>query len=170
MVGVTQNTLSAYMRDTKTPTLDTVVRFAKILKVPIGYLCGEDMDTYSSKFKTYGDVISVLMQLQGIPLDEKSDFTLFPYATVIANGGGKSENMVVLFSGDEVIQKFLEDQHKMYWMCTDGTIDREMYDAWLMKKGVELSKTPLPFSEGAIVEYDLDLEDGKPKSFPGIWN
>lgn len=156
IVGVSQNTISAYMRDIKSPTLDLVAHFAKALNVSINYLCGEEQNTSNISFKNYGDVISMLLSMQTLPLIKESAFTL-TYNTNCSTLKGKilATDAVTLFTHDEILKKFYRDDAEMLRLFANDTIDRETYTSWLMKKTIELSKTPLPFASKEELEDEL---------------
>lgn len=152
IVGVSQNTISAYMRDIKSPTLDLVARFAKALGVSIGYLCGEEQNTSSISFKNYGDVVSMLARIKALPLTQKSKFSLLPKATCVSDGQILGTDMVMLLTQDAVLKKFYHDDQEMFRLFACDTIDNETYASWLMKKTNELSKMPLPFASKEELE------------------
>lgn len=66
-LGIAPGTLSGYMNDKNNPQITDVAKFAKILGVTIGWLCGEDKpnvaDIFSNGNSSYGEVIEVTDKL-----------------------------------------------------------------------------------------------------------
>lgn len=61
LAGVTQGTMSAYMRNANSPTIDMISEIAKRLDVSIGWLCGED--NCRKEIHTFGEAMRCIVDL-----------------------------------------------------------------------------------------------------------
>lgn len=143
IIGIGQNTLSAYMHDKKTPTLEIAMQISRALKVPIGQLCGEPkVDT--NRLRTYEDLLKMIIQIVNEPL-ESGGFSL--YDDTAMNYEGEFVSTKSLKTADKTVSTFLIDYCKMKELLESETIDVEVFNAWLEKRYRDYSKKQLLFEE-----------------------
>ena len=64
VVGISQGTISAYLNDQKSPTIDTAKNIATALGVSIGWLCGEtEIQTLRGHSVKYSQLLTLLHEL-----------------------------------------------------------------------------------------------------------
>lgn len=136
-LGLSQATMSAYIRDAKTPALDLACDIAKKLNVSIGWLCGEP--EASDALLTYADLLRVLVKT--------ADSTQVDFHVI--NAADRDENPYAktcsgLITSDSVIRSFCGDWCRVRDLFERGTIDGEMYDAWIEKRIRDYENTALP--------------------------
>ena len=129
-------TLSAYMRDAKSPSLDVAYNIANKLNVSIGWLCGES--GASGTLLSYADLLRMLVKT----VDESSvDFHVANITERDANP--YAETYSELTTSDRVVCCFFEDWCRVRDLFKSGTIDTEMYEGWLEKRLKKYENTPL---------------------------
>lgn len=134
-------TMSAYMRDAKTPALDVAYAIAQKLNVPIGWLCGESEST--GKLVTYADLIRTLVKIHDFTPIEWDDAIGKASRSEISENGAKKKAKVEF--DDSAIVDFFADWERIHNLLCDGTIDAEMYDAWMEKRLRSYEEMPLHF-------------------------
>lgn len=161
MIGITPASLSAYMRDAKTPALDIAVKIANALGVSIGWLCGESQSP--SNMSTYEDLLRNIVELvdtSGIyfvvrggsaKLDTHGFFKYseddFNMHIEQARARGKDPNQVeymALETANDTLGSFLFDWSRVRDLRMSGTVDDEMYEGWLEKRFRNYGEQPLP--------------------------
>lgn len=108
IVGVSQNTISAYMRDMKSPSLNLVARFAKALNVSIDYLCGEAKVAQVVNLRTYNSCSEVI--------------AMFNSVTKLLSSGGANNGMehMTTKEGRAAIREFFAALGKRCSSVPDG--------------------------------------------------
>lgn len=166
MIGIMPASLSAYMKGTKTPALDIAVKIANALGVSIGWLCGELQG--SSTLTTYEDLLRNLVALvdtSGVHFVMREDTAeldthglfggdedeiMFHCNIAEAEGGDPSKvHYVALETINGAIMSFLPDWKRIRDLYLGGTIDEEMYEAWLEKRFRNYTDKPLPGHDSA---------------------
>ena len=151
MIGIMPASLSAYMKGTKTPALDIAVKIANALGVSIGWLCGDLQG--SSQMATYEDLLRNLVAMvdtSGVnfvirgdfaPLDSHGFFAgntaeILMYKQEAEEHGEDPDSVgyAALESIDIYLMGFLSDWQRIRDLYLNGTIDAEMYEAWLEKR------------------------------------
>lgn len=152
-IGITVTSLSAYMNDRKTPALDVSVKIAKALDVSIGWLCGEE--EAGAPLVTYADFLRQLVRLvdasgvsfevrvDSAPLDTHNFFhgdedQIFFHREMLTNPMSGEAPETIEYASLETINFYLlgfwQDWQRVRALHVDGTIDDEVYQAWLEKR------------------------------------
>lgn len=124
-IGVTPQTISAYEKNGKAPTLDNAIAIANTLGVSLDWLCGIDGGTsYQEKPKTLGDIARVLYEIsRWIPV-------AYVYDDCNSQSFGSSVYPGILFPDSE-IGPFLSDNIKMQELLYKNAFAQEFYDRWV---------------------------------------
>lgn len=164
MIGITSASLSAYMRDAKTPALDIALKIANALGVSIGWLCGElqsssNMATYEDltrnivalvdtsgvNFVLYGGSANLSADTHGFFEHSDPDEVAAYVATTKAAGYNPTQvHYMALETIDDALSSFLLDWARIRKLYINGTVDNEMYEAWLEKRFRTLESIALP--------------------------
>ena len=166
MIGIMPATLSTYMNNEKSPTLDTVAKMAEAFNVSMGWLCGEDSE--ENTLRTYKDVLKTIVRIADKTnilfaprLDYTRDFAEHPYnqpgADVIEYYSGFDHPQLdycYLETIDKTIISFFDEWRKVRDLFYRGTITEEMYDAIMNMQLDKLKDKPLP--DHYAVYHDLD--------------
>lgn len=152
-IGITVTSLSAYMNDRKTPALDVAVKIARALDVSIGWLCGEEVA--GAPLITYADFLRQLVRLvdasgvsfevriDNAPLDTHDFFhgdqdEIFFYRDMSRDPETGEAPKMIEYASLETINFYLlgfwRDWQRVRALHVDGTIDDEVYQAWLEKR------------------------------------
>lgn len=160
-IGISSASLSAYESGSKTPPLDIAIRIADTLNVSLDYLCGRITRKAESRINTYADIIKRFIELTDVLGghakieytervgsscgDMLSDEELLRCRTINKNGypvWGKMGHARFL-SIDGILASFFKGWSNVRKLYLDGTIDDEMYRAWLDKKLGETEDTQI---------------------------
>lgn len=129
-IGVTPQTISAYEKNGKIPTLDNAASISQVLGVSIDWLYGlEDQGDLSAKYKTLGDIARAIVEISqrvDVSIFLETGNNIFVSPTI----NGRAE----LYFHDEAVRGFLEEWKKMRDLLYDNTIDVKLYQLWLNDK------------------------------------
>lgn len=173
MTGITATSISAYINDRKTPALDVAVKIAKTFGVSMDWLCGGDTATKTIKLNTYEDLFKMLVAVadgSGIgfainafdsknykshaffrsPAEEEAYFALMEGQSShsAAMRSPRSVKYAAVETIDPKTNDFVSGWKRVRALYLDGTIDREMYDAWLEKRFRDAADIPLCSASG----------------------
>lgn len=151
--GISLSAMNRYVGMSSVPTLEVASAIAQTLDVSLDWLCGLQDDESNSSTVTTGKLIRILSQLLT--------------TTTIINRNGEQQK-VAQFEQWNNGNVFIEiDQSSIpsimdfnSWrsfmeLYRDGTIDDDMYTAWIDKKAKELDSVVLPVHTGfTAVETD----------------
>lgn len=133
LCGVSQGAMSSYLRGEKLPLISTACEIAAALGVSVAWLCGESMPDIQPR--TYAQLIEqILLMVDVAHIVVETDRPPMTEA--------RYEN-IALVSVDPVIVSFFKDYHRVKALYLDGTIDQEMYDAWIEKRLRQYENAPL---------------------------
>lgn len=151
-LGCTPQTVSDYIKYGRTngkggkkPSLENVLRIAEILNCSLDVLFGINGNTDSKlKISSYSDIVFAIEEI--LNFDECASIEIitskaydYPY-TVYAN----------LRTNNDILTTFFDKQQKMRSLLSDGTLSKEIYDAWF---------------EGEITK----LKSKEASAFSGLW-
>lgn len=124
-IGVTPQTVSAYEKTGKAPTMDNAVSIAKVLGVSLDWLCGIDRDMKNQNdITTLGDAARFLHQIS-------SWITVSVYDDCLSSSAQyNTSHPGILFDIDDELASFISDSLKMKKLLRDGTFTQEFYDRW----------------------------------------
>lgn len=127
-VGVTPQTISAYEKGGKTPTLDNASAIAKELGVSLDWLCGIG-EGASSKgmFETLGDVARFLHEML-------TWGNIWVHQDFSGSLSIASTPKICLEFNDTEISNFLTDDSKMRDLLYSKTFSQEFYDRWILDR------------------------------------
>lgn len=125
-IGVTPQTISAYEKTGKAPTMDNAISIAKILDVSLDWLCGIDQDVKKQNgTTTLGDAARFLHEMS-------SWITVSVYDDCISSSNKcRPDCPGVIFDLDDELANFISDSLKMKKLLKDGTFTKEFYDRWV---------------------------------------
>jgi transcriptional regulator with XRE-family HTH domain len=154
---INTSTYSSY-ESGKMPPVDVACRIAKALGVNMDWLYNPEVTEDDIEFSgsSYGDVVRLivslaLMQPKNIEITMNTRGSSRPQE----NGVGMNflSNYPANYKGidyftnlkfnEQIVYEFMEGFKKLYDLYTNGTIEKEMLDAWLQKKYAELKQIPL---------------------------
>lgn len=124
-IGVTPQTISAYEKAGKAPTMDNAISIAKILDVSLDWLCGIDRDVKKQNdITTIGDAARFLHEIS-------SWITVSVYDDCFSSSDPCHTNHPgILFDLDDELAGFISDSLKMKKLLKNGTFTKEFYDRW----------------------------------------
>lgn len=125
-VGVSPQTISAYEKTGKIPTLDNAASIAQVLGVSLDWLCGTiDEQPKGTPIKTLGDVAQFLHALTSSHCASPCEnCEPVPQQLFAVCGPG------IIFDKDE-IGAFLSDDLKMTELLNNKTFEEDFYNRWL---------------------------------------
>ena len=125
VVGISQGTISAYLNDQKSPTIDTAKNIATALGVSIGWLCGEtEIQTLRGHSVKYSQLLTLLHELIDI------DFINGGFSVDVASDDSKETSFT---TKDEIVTEVFSAILRARRLYINGDLDREMYDAIVEK-------------------------------------
>lgn len=136
-VGVTPQTISAYEKTGKVPTLENAISIATALEVSLDWLCSiEDGVSKQGEFETLGDVARFLHKISFLQLGSvRGD--CYP-----RNSFSDTPDIGIIFDNDE-IGSFLSDNMKMQDLLYGNAFEQDFYDRWLDSRFQSLDKITL---------------------------
>ncbi len=140
LAGIAQQTLSAYESDSKTPTLDKLIKLAEVLEVSLDDLVRPDRAPEFVTLDTLGDVALMICNLD---LAECIAFGEITRTYEIENNGDLVEACDCIPAVGFVSQKlaaFVTNYRKMKELLDDKTIDAGLFDQWLSGCFADLGK------------------------------
>lgn len=142
-IGVTPQTISAYEKTGKAPTMDNAISIAKILDVSLDWLCGINQDVKKQNgTTTLGDAARFLHEMS-------SWITVSVYDDCISSSNNyRPVCPGVIFDLDDELANFISDSLKMKKLLKDGTFTKEFYDRWVADRFRSL--------DGITIESYLD--------------
>lgn len=149
--GVSASAMNRYLSTASVPTLDVAATMAQELGVSLDWLCGlSNADGQAEKFTT-GKIVRLLSELLANPtcVDGKK-------AEYAANFDDDPRSVGILYIEQSQIPRSIDFQSwsKFIDLYRNGTIDADMYTAWVEKKASELDDVILPLSGFIPVESD----------------
>lgn len=161
ILGIAPGTLSGYMNDKNNPQITDVARFAQVLGVTIGWLCGEDKPNISDIFNNgdanYSDVLEITDKLVGsrylgfnvgVEVKERQDL----------DGYSEGYEEVVFTTQNPVLLDYYKVYGTMAELIGNNRIAPEMGYGLLRNKRMSLSDKKL----NGEVEYIEDDDDTLP--------
>ena len=122
MCGVSASTMNRLLAGGSIPTLDIAVRMANAVDVPLDKVFGLNHDG-----KYLANVFLMIADLMITQFDGQ-------YAANYGNQGSKTIIITDIFHGAIDFEAWAKIAH----LYRDGTIPKEMYDAWIEKKSESL--------------------------------
>lgn len=164
-ISVAPQTLSAYENANKLPTLDNAVALAEKLDVSLDWLLGIEKPD-DNKTKTLGDVADLLVNwLDNSVIDELSVHMEKRFDNIDVNdarcfdseyGPYIEEKVATIIIRNGLLAKFIDGWGKMLNLLREGTIDRSLYDSFLIGETAKLNKVSIsPWNELADDEGEL---------------
>lgn len=150
--GVSVSAMNRYLSMASTPTMDVAATMAQVLGVSLDWLCGlSNEDGQAEKFTT-GKIVRLLSELLANPT--RGDGKKAEYA---ANFDDDPRSVGILYIEQSKIPRSIDFQSwsKFIDLYRNGTIDADMYTAWVEKKASELDEVILPLSGFTAVESDV---------------
>lgn len=114
-IGVTPNTISAYEKKIKFPSLKHAIEIANSLYCSLDALCGEQNNV---TLNTYSDVIRMLTIITDI---------------IPSRIEAHSDTKAIIYT-DSTMKAFLDEWQKIRELYINNTIDPYLYTAWIEKK------------------------------------
>lgn len=130
-VGITAASLSAYEQNQKNPSFTTVMKIAEICGVSLDWLCGKAEKRTYNTINTYGDIFQMFVDIDDFMID-KAGSCVIGMGIDIKNSIDRWASFEVYL--DWTFADFFEEWENIRELYGKGTIDRELYDAWLEKK------------------------------------
>lgn len=147
---ITQPTLTAYETQGKTPNLNTLIALSDYFHVSLDFLVlGREQPRISS----YADLMTFIKALYETGLEVRISGELARYdatgnditnKTIDDAGVGDIRRVAKLILVDEKAADFFCAFIKTYTLYQDGTIDKDIFDAWYEKQLEAYRSTPLP--------------------------
>lgn len=149
MVESTAATISAYENATKNPSLEIVINIAEKCNVSIDWLCGlSEKKNNSDKIETYADMFQLIIKLTSF-----GDWDIiFEDNSIFDDINRTGINYACLRNYDDTIVNLFKDWEQMKNLYDKGTIDKHLYDLWLLDKLKQFDNMPLypPFENDII--------------------
>ncbi len=163
-INVTPQTISAYEKSIKKPTLENALAVAEEFGVSLDWMCGrEGVSETSVMQKTLGDFARSLVSFDrngaGVKILREKETIEYVEGFSLDDYHRVSEDVfypVVGFSGDRM-NTFLEGWEKMRRNYTENVVDSEVYEIWLDKQFSKLDEYPIEKPQTDIIEEDGDL-------------
>ena len=142
-VNIAPQTLSAYEKGGKTPTLENLVAIADVLGVSLDDLVWPNRHTKAEKSYTLGDAARMIAALDNGGYITFGDMTF----CVIEQRGEYPQEVEAHSSGIAVLNSKLHDfvvqYQKMRSLLSDGTIDTQLFNQWIEGRFYDLAKIPI---------------------------
>lgn len=151
---VSVSAMNRYVSLASVPTLEVASTMAEVLGVSLDWLCGTMVEEQTDEKMTTGKLVRMLSTLLTTPTvidgQEKSYAAMFREY----NNGN-----VYISIDEDRIPKILDfaSWQKFMELYLDGTIDKDMYTAWIDKKAKQLEGVPLPLETGFTIVDTSDL-------------
>ena len=150
-LGISPGTLSGYLNDKNNPQINDVARFAQVLGVTVGWLCGEDKpnitDMFNNGNSNYGDILEVTDRLI------KSQYLGFH----IAIEGDCPFEEVVFTTQNKVLLDYYKVYTTMNKLVNTSGITPDMQSDLLYSKRKSLSDKKL---NGETIEF-VEIDDNE---------
>ena len=156
--GVSASAMNRYLSMAGVPTLDVAATMAQVLGVSLDWLCGlSNADGQEKKFTT-GKIVRLLSELLANPTMVNGEKV---YA---ANFDDDPRCAGMLYIEQSKIPSSIDFQSwsKFIDLYRNGTIDADMYNAWVEKKTSELDCVLLPRTVVEQAAYTAVPEDELP--------
>lgn len=151
-IKVTSQTISAYEKGGgekgKNPTLEKAIDIADQLEVSLDELCGRRQPSKSSEIKTLGDFARLIMEMRDwktVSIGKKCFVEWDETST------REIERPAIVFNSGHLM-KFVEDFEKLLKLYNDETIDKAMFNDWLVMKSNSLDE----------ISVDTQTQDSPP--------
>lgn len=150
LLEISANSMSAYMSGKRTPPLDVAERIAQKLGVSLDWLCGigegaVEINAEGIKIfmgKSCGNLIRIINLL--LDNDVFNGFSVHKEFNR-QNGVTVGEKFVSTFSCDvQPVSNYFNDCERVFDLYRSGTIDQEMYEAWVERKLKQLDREDSP--------------------------
>lgn len=138
--NVSVSAMNRYVTASSSPTLEVASIMAQVLDISLDWLCGLKGEEILPAFTT-GSVIRILSGLLTMPTVERENNA--EYAAVFGEYRGGSPYVNVDQSRIPECLDFASWK-KFLELLKSGTIDEDMYSAWIEKKAKELDSVKLP--------------------------
>lgn len=166
-VGVSSQTISAYERNSNTksggkmPSLDKAFEIAGALDVSLDWLCGKDAST-PSEINNVADLLEYLRHITGYvhclagasTLELQEEDVYFETNDLGEEVAVTTVKIAQLKICNWALANFLESRNKVYKLCMDGVLSKDVYDSWYVGELEKLKKWPLQRTPGAIGEFE----------------
>ena len=140
-VNMTATALSNYEKGNREPSLSSACAIAKALGTTVDTLCEIEGDTQKQN-KTYADIISSICDIV-----KTTKCTISNGVTEYTN-----EDFASFFFNDGMLKEFLTDFEKISDLYRQGTIDDDLFDAWVEKKIRIYQDFSYPLTSKALCE------------------
>ena len=149
---VSASAMNRYLSMAGVPPLDVAATMAQELGVSLDWLCGLSNADGQEKKYTTGKIVRLLSELLANPTIIDGDNIY--YAANFDGVSGKTDILCVNLNNIPRLIDF-QSWSKFIDLYRNGTIDVDMYNAWVEKKAAELEDTLLPYT--VLQESELPL-------------
>lgn len=147
--GVSLSAMNRYAAYTAQPGLEVACRMAKALDVSLDWLCGAEERKAENGQATTGNImrtLSFLLTTPTIDTDCAASFRTYQNGTTYI---GIDQECIPQSIDFESWGKFID-------LYRNGTIDKDMYTAWLDRKAGELDRVLLPRVNNRFTAVETD--------------
>lgn len=150
-LGISAMSISTYESNTKSPSIETVIKIANTYNVSIDWLCGlRSISALNEKPQNYSDIIRLLFKI------EESNIDGFKMDSFIDQFNIQTTNISFR---DDFLYSFVNEWKKMYDVHKQQIIDDEMYDLWIEKT---LKKYDKPITHSCFLNIPDDIDEERP--------
>lgn len=132
--GIAVSTLGPYERGEKLPAIDIAAAIAQKLEVSVDWLCGKEETGSGSKINNLGEAVRMISSL----LVTKHSKTPLMFDTIYFANFRNNEIIIHPTAIHDGID--FSSWEKLVDLYRNATIDKEVYEAWIEKKSIELLK------------------------------
>lgn len=132
-IGVTAAALSAYENNQKNPSIAVAKRISEKFNISLDWLCGlNEQKNKDNKILTYADMFRLIIKL----CDTDSFFGDWSIEYIEDKDPFLNETEIYasLRNYDETIVLFFKDWQQMHSLYKANTIDKHLYNLWLLDK------------------------------------
>ena len=149
-INIAPQTISAYEKGAKCPTLENIVAIADCLGVSVDSLLGRARpeEEGSSSAPTLGDcgrLVDILRRSNMISVSSSAIYS--PEEIEV------TRSVITVF--DQKLSDFIRDYDKMYSLLLDGTIYESLFEQWIKGRLLGLDRIGLPTFEDPYNEGEL---------------
>ena len=151
LVNIAPQTLSAYEKGSKVPTLENLVRIADALGVSLDALVWPDRHVEAENRVTLGDVAQIinLLNLAGLVSFGEISHTVLEESQHDYPEEVEKQIPALGFTSFK-LSDFVKHYMKMSNLLYDGTIDSALFNQWIDARILTLKKTELPVRNASI--------------------